>query len=103
MSSARIVTEVLSDLGLLTVSLSYWLPPVQALLGTAAPLLFCLALAAFLVQLTATLQRQFPDPELPTRYNVAAFLSGTILVAAFSAPLLYWGFSAVVLHRYAAT
>jgi hypothetical protein len=102
-SPTRIVAEALSDIGLVTTSLAYWLPAVRATLGTTAPLVFGLALATFFVQLLATIRRRFPDPELPLDGNIFVFVTGTALVLLVSAPLLFWGFSAAVLHQYAGT
>jgi hypothetical protein len=102
-SRTRIVAEALSDAGLLVVALSYWLPLVRTLLGASAPFVFSVALAAFLVQVVAALRRQFPGADFSPRENIAVGSIGTILVAVTSAPLVYWGFSAAVLHLYAGT
>jgi hypothetical protein len=101
--STRLVVEVLSDAGLICVSLAYWYPSLQILVGTAAPLIFCLALAGFIMQLIATIRRQLSDTELSHTGKVFVLSTGTFLVAIVSAPLLYWGFSAAVLRRYAGT
>jgi hypothetical protein len=102
-SRYRIVAEVLSDVGLLSVALSYWLLPVRLFLGGGAPALFSLAVAAFLIQLVETLRQQFPAADFTARENAAVASVGTALVALLSAPLIYWGFCAAVLHQYVGT
>ena len=99
----RLFGEALTDAALLLVALTYWLPGVRSAIGLAATFIFGLAVAAFLVALVATIRRRFPDSELPRSGNVFVFVAGTALIILVVAPLLYWGFSAVVLHHYAGT
>ena len=99
----RILAELVSDLGLLSTALAYWLPSVRLLLGSAGPFIFSLAVAGLLVQVVGSIRRQFPAQDFTATENVAVAFVGTVLVALMSAPLLYWGFSATVLRVYAGT
>jgi len=102
-SFGRLFGEALTDAALLLVALSYWLPSIRSLIGSAAPFIFGLAVAAFVLALVATIHRRLPRSGLSRGRKVFVFVTGTALIILVVTPLLYWGFSAAVLRHYAGT
>ena len=92
-----LAAELASDACMVIAALGYWLQSVRSFIGNFAIPVFAAGLAWLLLAAVREFRQHFPDPELPPHLNVAAGLSGILLLCLVCGPLVYWGFSYAVL------
>ena len=90
-SKALLVAELLSDGCMVLVALGYWLPPVRALLGSIAPIVFVAGLAWLIVAGIRDVREAWPVTE-SAFVQIGTAIASIGLYGLICGPLLYWGF-----------
>ena len=94
------LTEIVSDICLISAALSFWLLSVRSALGQMDAVVFLVGIALFAGLGVRSLRRNvIADPELDLRGKVFVAITGSAMVIVFSAPLLVWGFMSGLLGQ----
>lgn len=94
--------EAVCDVLLIAAALSFWQSPSGLILEWLLPIAFSVGTAGTAFLMMKALRKEALDPELPASGQLFVAVSGSLLAVALVGPLVYWGFHATFLHRFAA-
>jgi hypothetical protein len=99
-----IATELLAMVLLVLSALAYWLVPVRAVIGSAAPWIYVGSIAWILVSTIRGLRKLYLKPPfaaLPQLASLSILFIGVLLFGFVHSLLIYWGYEYAFLgmHR----
>ena len=96
--------EIGGDICLLTAAISFWSGSVRDSLASVGMLVYAVGFALFLAHAGRSFRCQVViDRELSWQGKLFVGFIGSVLILAFHAPVIFWGFKSTVLGDYAGT